>query len=874
MGPNLYAHRPCVKWKIDIGELEELPSNLLPGFTDQLKAILPSLVEHRCSEGERGGFFVRLDLGTWMGHVMEHIALELQTLVGSKVGFGRTRSSDDGAGIYNVVYEIEERETGIHAGEIALDLIEALVQQQPFAIEERLASLLRTNDRHALGPSTKSIVDAAIRRGIPAMRLDEWNLVQLGYGANARKIQATIASTTRHLGVQIAGDKDLTKSILGFHGIPVPKGKITRNFEDAVEIAESIGWPLVVKPLDASQGRGIVTNINSMVELRIGFDEAKKFRGTILIEQFLKGRDYRLLVVDHKFVAASERIPAHVIGDGKRTVRELVALENQDPRRGESHEKVLTKIKLDAVSEQLLSLRGLFLDSVLDEGQTVFLKTTANLSTGGTAVDVTDRVHPSNIEMAERIARLVDLDIVGVDIVSEVIDRPIEDVRGGIVEVNAAPGFRMHLAPTSGKSRPVGEAVVDMLFPPGHESRIPIITVTGTNGKTTTARLCAHIALQAGKSVGLTTSDGIYIRSRRVQKGDTTGPTSAAVVLRDPSVNFAVLETARGGLLRAGIGYDWSNAAIVTNIAEDHLGMRDINSLEDLAEVKAITVQRVFPEGYAILNAEDPMTRQILRHVECRLAMFAVHPSNERFRRHVDRDGLGATVEDGEIVLYDRGLRVPLCQAAKVPISFEGKAEFNVANALAAIIATYVNGVAISAIVSGLMTFYPSAAQTPGRLNVVHVNQFDVMIDYAHNPNAMRALATFIKVSKKGRAIAVFGLPGDRRDQDLQATVRAAATGFDVFFIREDRNLRGRQRGEVPALLRKTLLDGGLSEDEVIAMPNQREAVEAAFKMAQRDDIIIYIADKVDDAAVIVEELRAKYIAEAEAAKEAGLHHA
>src|SRR5947209_15457535 len=675
---------------------------------------------------------------------MEHIALELQSLVGVDVGFGKTRGTGL-PGVYSVVYECEERETGIMAGEIALDLLEHLVDQKPYPLAEKLQELRDLNDRVALGPSTRSIVEAAKKRGIPCIRLDALGFVQLGYGARAKRIQATIASTTSHIGVEIAGDKDLTKALLGTHGVPVPRGETCRTIEGALEIADDIGWPVVVKPLDASQGRGIATNIRSESELRTAFEQAQQHRKTIVVERHLEGNDYRLLVINKKFVAAAHRVPAQVTGDGVRTIRELVDAANADPRRGEAHEKVLTRIKIDCATERLLALRGLTADSIPRDGERILLKTTANLSTGGTAVDVTDRVHPANIELAERIACLVDLDIAGIDIVATSIETPLDENGGGIVEVNAAPGFRMHLAPTEGKPRPVGEAVVDLLFPPGAESRIPIITITGTNGKTTTARLCAHIARQAGRCVGLTTTEGIYIRDRLVQRGDTTGPESAAVVLRDPSVNFAVLETARGGILRAGVAYDWSNAAIVTNIAEDHLGMNDVNTLEDLANVKAVTVERVMPEGYAILNAEDGMTPTIREHADCELALFSVDPDNLAFRSHVKDNGLGATVESGWFALYDKGLRFSVCEVIDAPVTFGGHARFNIANALAAIVATYATKIPLFDITAGLRSFVQSTFTAPGRVNFIEFDNFRELIDYYHNTHAYTSIGVLVE---------------------------------------------------------------------------------------------------------------------------------
>lgn len=856
MGPNLYAHRPCIKWKIDIGPFEERPTNTIPGFVDTLKTLIPSLIEHRCSEGVRGGFFSRVEEGTWLGHVMEHVALEVQGLAGIEVGFGRARSADDRPGVYNVLYECEERETGILAGEIAMDLIHAILDGEPYPLAEHVAELRRLYERNSLGPSTRAIVDAAVRRGIPFMRLDEWNLVQLGYGARAKKIQATIASTTRYLGVDIAGNKDKTKSFLGFHGIPVPKGDATRHFDEALRIAGRIGWPVVVKPLDASHGRGIVTNIRNEDELRIAFETAKSYRTSVVVEKYIPGRDFRLLVINHKFVAAAERVPAHVVGDGIHTIARLVEIENQDPRRGEGHEKVLTRIKIDGTTERLLAMRGLTVDSVPDKDEVVQLKTTANLSTGGTSIDVTDRVHPANIELAERISCLVDLDICGVDVVASCIEMPLVENGGGIVEVNAAPGFRMHTNPTAGKPRPVGEAVVDMLFPPGCESRIPIITITGTNGKTTTARLCAHIAKMAGKSVGLTTSDGIYIRNQLIQKGDTTGPASAQVVLRDPAVDFAVLETARGGILRAGVAYDWSNAAVVTNIAEDHLGLRDVHTLEDLARVKAVTVERVQPEGYAILNAEDRMTPILRDHADCRLAFFSLDPQNVTFRAHIDAGGLGATIENNWLMLYENGIRVALTEERNVPISFGGKARFNLANALAAVLATFATKIAVSDIVSGLQSFFQSATTTPGRVNIVDFDGFRLMIDYAHNAHGLRAVSELAEGLRRGRLVCVLGLPGDRRDVDIRESGRVIARVFDRVIIRDDIDLRERASGEVAALIREGLHEGGLTDAQIAYRADEGEAVALAVKEALPGDLILYIADKPEIAARLVEDLR------------------
>ena len=855
-GPNLYAHAPCMKWTLDLGELERSPSNAIPGFVDGLKCAVPSLIDHRCSEGVRGGLFARLDEGTWLGHVMEHIALELQSLAGIDVGFGRTRSTGE-EGVYTVVYECEERESGTRAGEIALELIDALVAGRPYPLPERLHELRKIYERSALGPSTRAIVEAAKRRGIPHIRIDEWNLVQLGYGANAKRIQATIASTTSHLGVAIAGDKDQTKTILGFHGVPVPRGETCRTFERALEIAEEIGWPVAVKPLDASQGRGIMTSIRDEQELRSAFADAKQHREVVVVEQHVPGNDYRLLVIDHRFIAAAQRVPACVTGDGQHTIAELVDIVNADARRGESHENVLTKIRIDGSTDRLLALRGHATSSIPAAGEVVVLKTTANLSTGGTAIDVTERVHPVNIELAERISCLLGLDIAGIDVVAPNLDTPIFESGGAIIEVNAAPGFRMHLAPTIGKLRPVGEAVVDMLFPPGTDGRIPIITVTGTNGKTTTARVCAHIARQAGKSVGLTTSDGIYIRNQLVRSGDTTGPQSATVVLRDPAVNFAVLETARGGILRAGVAYDWSNAGIVTNIAGDHLGLGGVNDLEDLARVKGVTVSRIVRDGYAILNAEDGMTPILREDADCELALFSLDPANETFRTHVDADGAGATVEQGCVVVYDRRLRFPLCNVDDIPMTLGGKARFNIANALAAVLATYATKIAVSDIAAGLRSFFPSSFTTPGRLNFVEFEEFRLMIDYAHNPHGIAAICDLVEdLRGSGDLVAILGIAGDRRDEDIRQCAHLVAKTFDRAIVREDDDLRGRRTGEVAELLRHALLASGMSTSRIETRLDEADALRLAIERGGRGDLIVHFAEHPAAAAMLAEDLR------------------
>jgi cyanophycin synthetase len=845
--------------RIDLGPFRDRPSSALPGFEKRLVELMPSLEEHHCSEGRQGGFLLRVREGTWLGHVAEHVAIEAQNLIGIPVSFGRTRETR-APGVYNLVFEMEEERVGIKAGKLALDVVEWCAGED-FALDlpERLDDLKRLREKWALGPSTKSIVDAAAARNIPYLRLNERSLVQLGTGVHQRRIQATIASTTAQLGVEIAGDKDLTKSLLAEHGVPVPKGQVVEDEDQAVDVAKELGWPVVVKPLDASHGRGVLTNITSERELRLACQDARRFRDEVIVERFLEGHDFRFLVISGKFICAAQRVPAFVVGDGRHTIAELVAETNRDPRRGIGHEKVLTRIEIDDSTLALLARRGLGPNSVPAAGESIQLKSTANLSTGGIARDVTDLVHPSNVHLVERIARIVGLDIAGIDVIAPTVEKPLAEVGGGVVEVNAAPGFRMHVAPAEGTPRDVAGAVVDMLFPPGQASRVPIVAVTGTNGKTTTTRLIAHIARYAGHHVGMTTTEAVYIGSETVMRGDCTGPASAQAVLRDPTVTFAALETARGGLLRSGLGYDWANVGVVTNVAADHLGIRDIETIEDLARVKSLVTERVFPDGCAIFNAEDAMTPWLASRASAKLAYFSLDPQNELFKLHVAAGGLAAVMDRHDtLCLYRATLRIPLVHARQIPITFDGKARFNIANALAAALAAFAAGIELDDIRGGLTTFHSTPFQAPGRANVYEFRDFKVMVDYCHNAHGMQQLGPFVQALKKTRVIGVINSPGDRRDEDIRAFATAAAPFFDLFLLRDDEDLRKRPPGEVVELLKSTLEAAGVAPDRIEIAKNEAEAVRRALALAQRDDLVLILAEKIAKVAAQVDFERQK----------------
>ncbi len=892
-GPNPYGYRPLIRLILDLEDLEEYPTDKMPGFVDSLLALIPSLEEHGCSYGRPGGFIQRMREGTWPGHVVEHVALELQNLAGTPVTYGKTRTVPWAAipeeareeirqrrlphapegedaeewvrhnpGVYYVIYSYQEEKVGLAAGDLAIQIVRSLVPQDaPSALpaEERVAfnprlameDLARLADRLAFGPSTGSLINAARKRGIPYIRLNEHSLVQLGYGIFQKRIEATVTSETRHIAVDIAQDKELTTRLLDDMGIPVPRQIVVQTEDEAVEAAERIGYPVVTKPLDASHGRGVSLNLSSPDEVRRGFQAATQHRDDVIVESFLQGYDYRVLVVKGELIAVSQRIPGHVVGDGEHTIRELVDIVNSDPRRGVGHEKVLTRLQIDHQAERLMRQAGVTLDTVLPPDQVLYLRSTGNLSTGGTAIDRTDEIHFDNAEIAKLAAKVVGLDVAGIDFITPDISRSVREVGGGIVEVNAAPGFRMHVSPSEGKPRDVAGPVIDMLFPPGTPSRIPIAAITGTNGKTTTSRMVAHILKMSGKRVGLTTTDGIYINGERYLRGDMTGPWSARMVLKDPTVEMAVLETARGGILREGLGFDRCDVGAVLNISGDHLGLRGVETLEDLANVKRLVVEVVKDDGTSVLNADDPLVAAMVEHAEGKIFYFTMNPRNQIVRDHISQGGRAVVLEEGvngqRITLYDGERYVPVLWTHLIPATLEGAAMFNVANSLAATAIAYAMGVTLENIRQGLRTFATTFFQTPGRLNVFDKYDFRVLVDYAHNPAAVRALADTVKRLRKpgGRAIGVVAMPGDRRDQDIRDVAAIAAQTFDEIVIKEDASRRGRPPGEIARIMREAAVEAGMLDAYIDTVLDEIEAARYAMMRAQRDDLVVILADDI-----------------------------
>ncbi|WP_395633226.1 cyanophycin synthetase [Flavobacterium sp.] len=853
-GPNLWSvqRKKLIQMRLDLEEMEQFPTNKIEGFRERIEAMFPTMIEHRCSEGVRGGFFSRIERGTWMGHVIEHIALEIQTLAGMETGFGRTRETKT-PGIYNVVFSYTEESVGMFAAESSVAIAEALIAGTNYDVEADIQKMREIRERVRLGPSTGSIVDEAVARDIPWIRLGTNSLVQLGYGVNQMRFQATITCKTSNIAVDIACNKEETKRMLDLASIPVASGSICVDEEDLENTIKKIGYPIVIKPLDGNHGKGASINVVTWEDAVSGLAYAQKYSRRVIVEKFITGFDFRVLVIDNKLVAAAKREPAHVMGDGKQTIQQLIDETNRDPRRGYGHENVLTQIDVDRDTLDLLEKLNYTVDSIPKNGEIVYLKSTANLSTGGTSIDVTDMMHPENIFLCERISRVIGLDICGIDIMAENLTQPLKENGGCILEVNAAPGFRMHLAPSEGLPRNVAAPVIDMLYPPGKPSRIPIIAVTGTNGKTTTTRLLAHIVKNNGYKVGFTTSDGIYIQNHMMEKGDTTGPLSAEYILKDPTVEFAVLETARGGILRSGLGFSRCDIAIITNIQEDHLGLADIHTLDDLARVKSVVVRSVKKDGWAILNAEDEQCLKIANELSCNIAYFSMDENNPTVQKFAKEGKIVAVYENGFITIKKGEWKIRVERATHVPLTLGGKAKFMIANALAATLASYLWGFKTEDISLSLQTFIPSAAQTPGRMNIFDFKKFKVLIDFAHNPAGYRGVEEYLATVEASKKIGIIAGVGDRRDEDIRECATIAARMFDHIIIRQEKHLRGRTEDEIIGLIMDGINASGRNVTHEI-ITKEVEAIKHAINSAQDGTFITALSDVVTNAIEIVQE--------------------
>ncbi|UFH32762.1 cyanophycin synthetase [Chryseobacterium sp. C-71] len=861
-GPNIWSIRrkKLIQMRLDLEELENFPTNKIEGFRERIEKLIPSLITHRCSEGTHGGFFHRVETGTWMGHVIEHIALEIQTLAGMECGFGRTRETKS-PGIYNVVFDYIEENTGIYAAEQAVEIAHALINGDEYDINACIQRLKEIRERVRLGPSTGSIVQEAVSRKIPWIRLGTNSLVQLGYGVNQQRFQATITGNTSSIAVDIACNKELTKRMLHDAAIPVPIGDLVTNEEQLQSVIRKIEYPVVLKPLDGNHGKGSSINVNDWEVAKIGLEHAQKYSNKVIVEKYITGYDFRVLVINNKMVAAARRVPAHVVGDGEMNLQQLIDKENQDPRRGYGHENVLTEIAIDKDTTELLEKLNYTLDTVPQKGEVVYLKSTANLSTGGTSIDVTDMVHPENITMAERISKIIGLDVCGIDIMAENLTQPLKESGGAIIEVNAAPGFRMHLAPSEGLPRNVAAPVVDMLYPQGKPFTIPIIAVTGTNGKTTTTRLISHIVKNNGYRVGFTTSDGIYIQNTMLTKGDTTGPISAEFILKDPTVEFAVLETARGGILRSGLGFGQCDIGVLTNIKEDHLGLNDIHNLKDLTKVKRVVLDSVKKNGWSVLNAMDEYSMRIINDLPSNVAIFSLDENNEHIKKFAKEGRTTCVYEEGYVTIKKGDWKIRIGKVKDFPITMEGKAKFMIDNVLAASLACYLYGFGIEDISNSLRTFIPSAQLTPGRLNVFNFKNFKVLIDFAHNPAGYEAIEDYLKNVESTKKIGIISGVGDRRDEDIRLCGKIAGRMFDHIIIRNEKHLRGRTEEEINGLIIDGMQDSG-RDVSYETIPKEIDALKHAMGMAEEGTFITALSDVISNAIDLVQDYQARELLE------------
>jgi cyanophycin synthetase len=866
-GPNLYGLQPMIRVRLDLGALEDWPTNRLPGFAQTLLGVLPGLAEHGCSYRQPGGLVQRMRDGTWLGHVIEHVALELLSRAGAPARRGKTRSVKGQPGVYDILYRYEDRVSGLAAGRAAIQLVDALLPPELRGVDalERLAeplvddpadvaaivaALRRLVTANGLGPSTRAIVDEARRRGIPALRLDNASLVQLGHGSRQRRIRASVTDATSLIGAELAGHKAAAKALLAEAGLPVPSGRVVRSQDEALSAARHLRWPVVVKPLNGNHGRGVTTGIRTAEALGVAVAAASRISRAVIVERELPGNDHRILVVNGQVVAAAERVPARVVGDGRTSVAALIEAVNADPHRGDGHENVLTRIKVDAAVRALLERQGLDLASVPRAGQAVRLRGTANLSTGGTAVDRTDAIHPDNAAIAVQAAAILGLDVAGIDMLTPDIGRSVREAGGGIVEVNAAPGLRMHLQPSEGTPRDVARPIVASLFPPGRRSRIPIFAITGTNGKSTTARMVARILCEAGYRVGLTSTSGVYIDGRLQVAADASGPRSARMVLSNPTVDAAVLEAARGGILREGLGFDRCDVGAVLNVTADHLGVKGIDTVEDLARVKSIVTESVGRLGHAVLNADDPLTVAMARHAGGRLVWFsgsAGAAARDPIRSHIAGGGLAVVQEGGNILLYRNG-RTVVVPTADVPATLGGAADFNTLNALAATAMTAAFGIEVETIARALRAFTTSFEESPGRLNILDAHGVRVIVDYAHNPAALIALGRLVERLRTdtGRSFGMVSIPGDRRDCDLIEMGVLASGIFDEIMFREAPDGRGRPAGSINALMSEGALSAGKPPECVHRLGNEEEATDECLRRARPGDLVVLMPTDVD----------------------------
>lgn len=856
-GRNIYSHKPVIKVLADIGELYRYPTKDIEGFNEKILEYLPGLKKHYCSLGYEGGFLERLNEGTYIGHVAEHMIIEIQNMLGYDVHYGKTRVEKEPS-VYYIVYEYINERCGIECARTIFEIINEILNNEEVDFSSKLERLRQIALEYDLGPSTKAIYVEAKKRGIPVTRIGNGSLIQLGYGKYSRLIQASLTDLPSCISVDIASNKDITKKILRDYMIPVPDGDITHSVEGAIFTAKNIGFPVVVKPLDGNQGKGVTVNVNTEEEVKAAFIEAKKYSNSVLVEEYINGNDYRLLVVGNKVSAASERRPPFVTGDGIHTIWELVEIENSNELRGVDHEKPLTKIKLDDLAKKVLHSQGCDENYIPKDNEVIFLRYNSNISTGGTARDCTEEVHPLNAELAVKAAKALGLDIAGIDVCCEDISKPLYEQKGAIIEVNASPGLRMHIYPSAGESRNVAEDIINMMFPEGKEHSIPIVSVTGTNGKTTTTRLIAHVLKVQGKRVGMTTTSGIYIDGQCLMKGDNTGSVSARLLLSNKTIDAAVLETARGGIIRKGLGYDLADVGVITNISEDHLGIDGVNTLEDLAFVKSLVIEAVKSDGYAVINADDKFADYFLKRARSEVILFSKDKHNPLLNNHIEQGKMAVFIENDEIIMINKGIKMHLIKVQDIPITFSGMLDCNIENCLAAVSALLGLNMPLEIIERGLKTFLPDTDLNAGRFNIFNMGEFKVMLDYGHNPAGIQEVVKFIKKLEAKRFVGVVGMPGDRQDSSISKAARICAGAFDRLYIKEDSDLRGRDAGEVAQIFYDAIIKCGVPKENVEIVYSEGKALEKAILDAQPGDFIVMFYEDFKTSLDIINELRAE----------------
>ncbi|GIM29651.1 cyanophycin synthetase [Clostridium polyendosporum] len=834
-GRNIYSHKKCLRIDIDLEGYSEIPTKDIPNFNFNLTKLLPELYKHRCGIDEEGGFVKRLEEGTYLAHVCEHTIIAIQNIMGIEVSYGKARVVEGEH--YFVVVQYEHKKVALGAVYLVIDLINSLINQKPINFEERVSYLRKTLVEETTGPSTKAICDAAKRRKLPIIKLGESGIYQIGYGKCGRTFGATIGDGTRCIGADISCDKLLTKRLLEYQYIPVAPGEKVFNTINLLQTAEKIGYPVVLKPQFGNKGKGVILNIKSEKELLKVYKVLSDNYKDIIIEKYIKGNDYRICVVNHEVIAVAKRMPPYLIGDGEHNIVDLIKILNSDPRRGESHEKPLTKIKIDENLLECLNKQGVDISSVPLIGEKVLLRENANLSTGGSAIDCTDEICEENRELCIRASKVLGLDICGIDICTEDISKPIYN-SGVVVEINAAPGIRMHHFPSEGKSRDVAGSIVDMMYN-NNPRNIPVISITGTNGKTTTARLAGYILSLIGYNVGITTTEGIIVGNKYLDYGDDTGPDSARTVLLNRDVDVAVLETARGGIVRSGLGYDLADIGVITNITEDHLGIDEIESMEDLSFVKSLVVEAIKEDGYAVINADDEWSLKILNRVKARKIFFSIKDDNVYLRKSINEGNPGIYIKDNALFVENNNKKYYICAVNEIAITKSGKLKYNVYNAMACCAALVGIGVDYCIISKGLKQFQGDENYNPGRFNEYDINGIKVILDYGHNIDGYKSVLEALKDIPHKNLIGIIGVPGDRSDSSIERIGSICGEAFDYIYIKEDIDSRGRKSGEVAQIILKGINKTVNMKRGVYLVLDELQALKTALTRAKTGDVII-----------------------------------